>query len=86
MTTQMIEGFLVVTAIGSAGLLGWFSKRALTAFVGSAISMAVASFWHMWKFGALETGGIVQAFCGGLWGLGFFYLFRWLKSKRGKSK
>jgi len=57
-------------------------RRPLFAYLFGVLLTAIFVGYCMYYAGPVEMGGWIHALFGGLYGIGFFYFFRWFRRKR----
>jgi CHASE2 domain-containing sensor protein len=62
-------------AVGSL-LVAWYVRRRFYAYVCSVVLSAPAIAYSMLGYGLLPMGGIIHAFCAGIYVLPFHYFFQ----------
>jgi membrane protein implicated in regulation of membrane protease activity len=68
--------------VGLSLLLAWFVRRRFFAYFGAVAVAAPVIAYASLGLGSMESGGILQALCAGVYVLPFHYYFQRLRNHR----
>ena len=72
-------GLVLATSILLTVIFAAIASRPLFAFLSGVLFTAIFVGYCMYFAGSVEMGGWIHALFGGLYGIGFYYFFRWLR-------
>jgi prepilin signal peptidase PulO-like enzyme (type II secretory pathway) len=79
-------GFAFVLSILLTAVSAALVRRPLFAYLFGVLFTAIFVGYCMYYAGPVEMGGWIHALFGGLYGIGFYYFFRWLRKTRSAGR